>query len=241
MRNTTVEPPLNGSSRGSVLVVDDEPTIAEIVARYLERAGYSTRVAADGAAAVCAASMLRPDLVVLDHKLPGVDGLEVMRRIRAEDPEHPAVIMLSGRADESDRILGLNLGADDYVVKPFSPAELVARIDAVMRRVAPVPDRKAPLSFGDLEIDRAARRVFAGGDEVRLAQREYDLLLYLAEHPGQVFTRDDLMRAIWQYSFYTDTSTVTVHIRRVRAKIESDPAEPRHLKTVWGVGYRFEP
>ena len=228
-------------SRGSVLVVDDEPTIAEVVSRYLERAGYATEVASDGAVAVEAATVSSPDLVVLDAKLPRLDGLEVMRRIRAADSSRPAVIMVSGKATESDRILGLRLGADDYVAKPFSPAELVARVDAVMRRMDHAPRSQEPLVAGDLELDPTARRLHVRGVEVRLTQREFDLLLFLARHPGQVFTRDDLMRAIWRYSFYTDNSTVTVHIRRLRAKIEEDPADPRHIKTAWGVGYRFEP
>jgi DNA-binding response OmpR family regulator len=228
-------------SRGSVLVVDDEPTIAEVVSRYLERAGYATEVASDGAVAVEAAATNAPDLVVLDAKLPRLDGLEVMRRLRAADGSRPAVIMVSGKAAESDRILGLRLGADDYVVKPFSPAELVARVDAVMRRMDHARAPHGRLVLSDLEIDAAARQVLVGGVEVRLTQREFDLLLFLARHPGQVFTRDDLMREIWRYSFYTDNSTVTVHVRRLRSKIEKDPTNPRHIKTAWGMGYRFEP
>jgi DNA-binding response OmpR family regulator len=228
-------------SRGSVLVVDDEPTIAEVVSRYLERAGYATEVVSDGAVAVEAAAMSSPDLVVLDAKLPRLDGLEVMRRLRAADASRPAVIMVSGKAAEADRILGLRLGADDYLAKPFSPAELVARVDAVMRRMPQAPAPQAPMTAGDLKLDPIARRVHARGVEVRLTQREFDLLMFLAAHPGRVFTRDDLMRAIWRYSFYTDNSTVTVHIRRLRAKIEADPADPRHIKTAWGLGYRFEP
>ena len=229
-------------SRGSVLVVDDEPTIAEVVARYLQRAGYATQTASDGAHAMDAATTLQPDLIVLDVKLPRVDGLEVMRRLRAEGRQQPAVILLSGRAGELDRVIGLRSGADDYVVKPFSPVELVARVEAVMRRTEPAPrERVEPIEFRELRIDPAARRVSTRDEEVQLAQREFDLLLYLAEHPNEVFSRDELMRAVWQYSFYTDDSTVTVHMRRLRAKVEEDPANPRHLKTVWGVGYRFEP
>jgi DNA-binding response OmpR family regulator len=228
-------------SRGSVLVVDDETTVAEVVSRYLERAGYATQIASDGAVAVEAAAASSPDLVVLDAKLPRLDGLEVMRRLRAGDGSRPAVIMVSGTAAESDRICGLRMGADDYVLKPFSPAELVARVDAVMRRMDRAPDREARLVRTDLDIDPLARRVLVGGAEVRLAQREFDLLLFLARHPERVFTRDDLMREVWRYSFYTDNSTVTVHIRRLRAKIEEDPANPRYIKTAWGLGYRFEP
>ena len=228
-------------ARGSVLVVDDEPTIAEVVARYLERAGYRTRVASDGVQAIEAAASSRPDLVVLDLMLPGVDGLEVMRRLRDHNRERIAVILLTAKGEEADRIIGLRLGADDYVVKPFSPAELVARVDAVLRRVDTSPGQAAPIELSDLTIDPGARRVFVRGEEVALTQREFEVLLFLARHPGQVFSRNQLMDAVWQYSFYTDTSTVTVHIRRLRAKIEPDPSEPRHIQTVWGVGYRFQP
>jgi two-component system response regulator ResD len=227
--------------RGSVLVVDDEPTIAEVVSRYLERAGYRTRVAYDGVEALELVAKQRPDLVVLDLMLPGVDGLEVMRRLREQDRERIALILLTAKGEESDRIIGLRLGADDYVVKPFSPAELVARVDAVLRRVDTSPAQAAPIELSDMTIDAAARRVFVRGEEVQLTQREFDVLLFLARHPGQAFSRNQLMDAIWQYSFYTDTSTVTVHIRRLRSKIESDPAQPRHIETVWGVGYRFAP
>jgi DNA-binding response OmpR family regulator len=227
--------------RGSVLVVDDEPTIAEVVARYLERAGYRTQVAADGVQALAAVADNRPDLVVLDLMLPGIDGLEVMRRLREQGPEQIATILLTAKGEESDRVVGLRLGADDYVVKPFSPAELVARVDAVLRRIDTSPTRSEPLQCSDLTIDPAARRVHVRGQEAQLTQREFDVLLFLARHPGQVFSRNQLMDAVWQYSFYSDTSTVTVHIRRLRAKIEVDPAQPRHIETVWGVGYRFAP
>jgi len=232
---------MEAHARGSVLVVDDEPTIADVVARYLDRAGYRTRIASTGGQALEAAARERPDLVVLDLMLPGVDGLEVMRRLREQDRDRIAVILLTAKGEESDRVIGLRLGADDYVVKPFSPAELVARVDAVLRRMDTTPAQEAPIELDDLTIDPAARRVFARGEEVQLTQREFDVLLYLARHPGQVFSRNQLMDAIWQYSFYTDTSTVTVHVRRLRAKIEADPADPRHIQTVWGVGYRFQP
>jgi DNA-binding response OmpR family regulator len=232
---------MDDHARGSVLVVDDEPTIAEVVARYLERAGYRTRVAADGLQALEAAASQRPDLVVLDLMLPGIDGLEVMRRLRDQDRDRIAVILLTAKGEESDRVIGLRLGADDYVVKPFSPAELVARVDAVLRRIDTSPTQDAPLELSDLTIDPASRRVFVRGEEAQLTQREFDVLLFLARHPGQVFSRNQLMDAVWQYSFYSDTSTVTVHIRRLRSKIELDPARPHHIQTVWGVGYRFQP
>jgi two-component system response regulator ResD len=227
--------------RRSVLVVDDEPTIAEVVSRYLERAGYRTQVAGDGARALEMVASDRPDLVVLDLMLPGIDGLEVMRRLREHDRERIATILLTAKGEESDRVIGLRMGADDYVVKPFSPIELVARVDAVLRRVDPSSGHDDPIELNDLTIDPASRRVTVRGVEAALTQREFDLLLFLARHPGQVFSRNQLMDAIWQYSFYTDTSTVTVHIRRLRAKIEVDPAQPRHIETVWGVGYRFTP
>ena len=228
-------------SRGNVLVVDDEPTISEVVSRYLERAGYETRVAGSGVDALRLAGEDRPDLVVLDLMLPGMDGLEVMRRLRDQDRGRLAVILLTAKGEETDRVIGLRLGADDYVVKPFSPAELVARVDAVLRRIDTAPDVAEPISFDDLQIDPAARRVTVRGEEIQLTAREYDLLLFFARHPGQVFSRDQLMDSVWQYSFYTDTSTVTVHIRRLRSKIEENPSEPRWLQTVWGVGYRFQP
>ena len=230
-------------SRGRVLVVDDEPTISDVVSRYLRRAGYETQTAASGPEAVSVAESMRPQLVVLDLMLPGFDGLEVMRRLRAdEDGGRVAIILLTAKGEESDRIIGLRQGADDYVVKPFSPAELVARVDAVLRRLdVTEPDTEEPLEFDGLRVEPASRRVFVGGEEVALTHREFDLLLFLARNPGRAFSRNQLMDAVWQYAFYNDTSTVTVHIRRLRAKIEPDPSEPRFIQTVWGVGYRFSP
>lgn len=230
-----------GHSRGSVLVVDDEPTIAEVVSRYLQRAGYDVRTAGDGAAALARAGESSPDLIVLDLMLPGIGGLEVMRRLRSARRDRIAFILLTAKGEESDRVVGLRLGADDYMVKPFSPAELVARVDAVLRRVDTTPSSEGPLVFGSLSIDPSARRVHVAGEEVALTQREFDLLLFLARHPGRAFTRHELINRVWQYSFYTDTSTVTVHVRRLRAKLEPDPERPRFLETVWGVGYRFQP
>lgn len=228
--------------RASVLVVDDEPTIAEIVGRYLERAGYSARTTGDGAEALALALQDRPDLVVLDLMLPGMGGLEVMRLLHEGLEHRTPVVLLTARGEETDRITGLRSGADDYIVKPFSPAELVARVDAVLRRSAPEEkDTKGPpLRFGELEIDPAARRVRLADSEVSLTAKEFDLLLFLARRPGRVFTRDQLMDAVWRYAFYSDTTTVTVHIRRLRAKLEEDPASPRWVQTVWGVGYRFQ-
>ena len=225
--------------RGSILVVDDEPTITDVVSRYLERAGYSTRIAGDGADALRIAGESRPDLVVLDLMMPGMDGLEVMRRLR--EHERVSVILLTAKGEHTDRITGLRLGADDYVVKPFSPAELVARVDAVLRRVNTSLQPEEPIAFEGFELDPVARRVTVRGEEAQLTVREYDLLLHFVRHPGQVFSRDQLMDSVWRYSFYTDTSTVTVHVRRLRAKIEADASNPRWLQTVWGVGYRFQP
>ena len=228
--------------RGLVLVVDDEPTITEVVSRYLERAGYRARAAGDGRSAVELASDERPDLIVLDLMLPGMDGLEVMRRLRATpNGEGLPVILLTAKGEATDRVVGLRLGADDYVVKPFSPAELVARVDAVLRRIEAKPESEDAITFGALVLDPLARRVTLDGDEVQLTTREYDLLVHFMRHPGQVFSRDQLMDSVWRYSFYSDTSTVTVHVRRLRAKIERDPSNPRWLQTVWGVGYRFQP
>jgi DNA-binding response OmpR family regulator len=229
-------------SNGTVLVVDDEMTIVEVVARYLERAGFRTYQATDGPGALRIAETQKPDLVVLDLMLPGFDGLEVMQRLHEQPGKRVAVILLTARGEESDRLVGLRHGADDYVVKPFSPAELVARVEAVMRRITP-PDEDdeaaAPIERGPLRIEPATRRVFLAEEELSLTQREFELLAYLAARPGRVFSRDQLMAAVWEYPFFTDTSTVTVHIRRLRARLHDDAAEPRFIETVWGVGYRF--
>jgi two-component system, OmpR family, response regulator ResD len=225
--------------RGSILVVDDEPTVTDVVSRYLDRAGYSTHVAADGPNALRVAAETKVDLVVLDLMMPGMDGLEVMRRLRQD--KRVSVILLTAKGEPADRITGLRQGADDYVVKPFTPGELVARVDAVLRRADHSPELAEPMMFDGLTLDPVGRRVTVEGEEVQLTVLEFDLLLHMMRHPGQVFSRDQLMDAVWQYSFYTDTSTVTVHMRRLRAKIEDDPSNPRRLQTVWGVGYRFQP
>ncbi len=230
-----------GSEKRTVLVVDDEPTIVEIVARYMERAGYETHQAGDGPEALRLAELHRPDLVVLDLMLPGLDGLEVMRRLHERPGRRIAVILLTARGEESDRLVGLRDGADDYVVKPFSPAELVARVDAVLRRVAPPVAEEPPIEHGPLRLEPATRRAFLDGEELALTMREFDLLAYLAAHPGRVYSRDQLMEAVWGEPFFNDTSTVTVHVRRLRAKLGDDPAAPRFIETVWGVGYRLRP
>jgi two-component system response regulator ResD len=222
-----------------VLVVDDEPTIREIVVRYLERDGFATLEAADGDRARELVERESPDLVVLDLMLPGTDGLELCRWIRSRSGL--PVIMLTARGGESDRIVGLELGADDYVTKPFSPRELTARVRTVLRRAESHLMTDERLSFDGLVIDSSSRDVTRRGESLRLTAREFDLLWFLASHPRRVFAREQLMRRVWGYSAAVDTGTVTVHVRRLREKIEEDPSRPRHLETVWGVGYRFSP
>ncbi len=221
----------------TVLVVDDEPIVREVVVRYLTREGHRTLEAADGKAARAAIETSDPDLVVLDVMLPGTDGLELCRWIRSTS-ELP-VIMLTARGEEADRIVGLELGADDYVTKPFSPRELAARIRTVLRRTAPADERIETLTFGDVTLERATRELRKGSDEIRLTAKEFDLLWFLARNPRRVFSRDQLMSSVWGYAAALDTGTVTVHIRRLREKIEDDPSAPKHLQTVWGVGYRL--
>ena len=222
-----------------VLVVDDEPTIREIVVRYLERDGFKTLEAADGNRARELLESDPPDLVVLDVMLPGTDGLELCRWIRSRS--RLPVIMLTARGEESDRIVGLELGADDYVTKPFSPRELAARVRTVLRRAVTEVVADESLSYDGLVVDSATREVTRDGNPLRLTAREFDLLWFLASHPRRVFSREHLMRRVWGYSAALDTGTVTVHMRRLREKIEDDPSHPRHLETVWGVGYRFAP
>ena len=223
----------------TVLVVDDEPIVREVVVRYLSREGHRTLEAADGAAARSAIERSEPDLVVLDVMLPGTDGLELCRWIRSTS-ELP-VIMLTARGEETDRIVGLELGADDYVTKPFSPRELAARVRTVLRRATPAETPVERLAFGDLSVERSTRELRKGEREVRLTAKEFDLLWFLASHPRRVFSRDQLMSSVWGYAAALDTGTVTVHVRRLREKVEDDPSQPRHLQTVWGVGYRLVP
>jgi two-component system, OmpR family, response regulator ResD len=229
------------SGHRTVLVVDDEPTISEVVSRYLERAGYEARTAADGLEAIRMVEERSPDLVVLDVMLPQVDGIRVLRHLRESQGSGVPVILLTAKGEQDDKLAGLRAGADDYVVKPFSPRELVARVDAVLRRTHPPDEEAAPLRFDQLEIDARGRRVTSAGEDVQLSQREFELLHYLATHPGQAFSRDELMERVWGAATLGDTSTVTVHVRRLRAKIEPEPERPRFVQTVWGVGYRFQP
>jgi len=224
-----------------VLVVDDEPGVRELVGLHLRRDGYSVIPAADGGEALRLFRQTRPDLVVLDLTLPGPGGLEVCRRLRSE--RNVPLIVLTSRGKEEDGIAGLDLGADDYVVKPFSTRELAARVQAVLRRAnsfSASPAHAGTLDSGDLLLEPDTRRVMVrGGTPITLTKREFDLLYHLASHPRRVHTRAQLMEVVWGYAFPIDTRTVTVHVRRLREKIESDPARPRYIQTVWGVGYRF--
>ncbi len=227
-------------SNQRILVVEDEPMVAEVVQRYLRRDGHEVQVVRDGNAALETFDRFQPDLIVLDVMLPGIDGFEVCRRVRARS--QTPVIMLTARGEEIDKLVGLGLGADDYVTKPFSPRELAARVKAMLRRAAQHPQVEGELlRFEDLRINGGMRTVEDRRGSIELTAREFDLLFYLASHPGQVFSRDQLMDAVWDYEFAAETSTVTVHMRRLRSKVEIDPSRPRHLKTVWGVGYKFEP
>jgi DNA-binding response OmpR family regulator len=224
-----------------VLVVEDEPSIREVVALYLERAGFHVTCVEDGNAALAVFEKDPPDLVIMDLMLPGIDGMTLTRYLR-EHGDTP-IIMLTARRDEADRIAGLEMGADDYVVKPFSPQELVSRVRAVLRRTHGtfLQAGTKPVEFDNLQIDPSTRVVRVYGKEVELTAKEFDLLHQLASHPKQVFNRDQLLDRVWGMAEYIDPSTVTVHVRRLREKIENDPSEPAWIQTVWGVGYKFEP
>ena len=226
-----------------IVVVEDDMAIAEVVVRYLEKDGFRVDSYGHGGEALDALLADPPDLLVLDLMLPGIDGAELFRRLRALAPV--PVVMLTARGDETDRIIGLEMGADDYITKPFSPRELVARVKAVLRRVhgslETIEAGASPiLTAGDLHVDVAAREARKDGDVVSLTAREFELLAFFMRHPNTAFRREELLEKVWGYTF-GDTSTVTVHVRRLREKIEDDPGEPAHLATVWGVGYRFEP
>ena len=225
-----------------ILVVEDEASIAEVVSLYLKRAGYSVQIASDGKQAINLFQKQPPDFVILDLMLPQMDGLSLTRWLR--DRSNVPIIMLTARREEIDRIAGLEMGADDYVVKPFSPQELVSRVRAVMRRLGREQsdvESERELNFEDLSIDPRSRVVKVRGEEVELTAKEFDMLYLLARHPKQVFTRDQLLDRVWGGAQYIDPGTVTVHIRRLREKLESDPSNPTRLLTVWGVGYKFEP
>jgi DNA-binding response OmpR family regulator len=229
----------NNPAVSTVLVVDDEPDVRDVVVRYLEQGGFRALQASDGAVARSMLERETPSLVILDLMLPGIDGLSLCRWIR-ERSELP-VIMITALGEELDRLTGLELGADDYLTKPFSPRELVARVKTVLRRTSAPRPTAQPLSVGELLIDPARREASRAGARLRLTTLEFDLLWFLAGNPDRVFSRDQLMAAVWGYTAELDTGTVTVHVRRLREKIERDPARPRHLETVWGSGYRFTP
>ncbi len=222
-----------------VLVVDDDTTVREVVVDYLRAAGHEVRQAVDGAGALESVRASGTDLVVLDVMMPGIDGLEVCRRLRRHSDV--PIVLLTALGSEQDRVVGLEIGADDYVTKPFSPRELVLRVDSILRRSsgATVGDVPSVIIDGDLEVDRDRRRVTLAGTETALTAREFDLLTFFLSRPGVAFSRDDLLQQVWGWSF-GDQSTVTVHVRRLREKIEHDPTTPTRLLTVWGVGYRWE-
>ncbi len=224
-----------------IVIVEDEPSISEVISLYLSRAGYEVTTFSDGLAAFDYFAKMLPDLVILDVMLPGMDGFSLIRNIR--DRSEVPVILLTSRREESDRIAGLELGADDYVVKPFSPQELVSRVRAVLRRTQSKTESPTHriVQTGNLNINPQTREVSANGSEIILTAREFDLLYHLVTHPRQVFSRDQLLESIWGMHDFIDPSTVTVHIRRLREKIELDPTSPVHLVTAWGVGYKFEP
>ena len=226
----------------SILVVDDETTIREVVSRYLEREGFKVREAADGYACLDAIAEHIPDLIILDLMLPGIDGLTITRQLRM-NPKHKAIpiVMLTAKGQTNDRIRGLDIGADDYIPKPFAPREVVSRVNAVLRRAGePVVEPGERLELGELWIDAGARTVVVSGKNIVLSAKEFDLLYYFARNPRQVFNREQLLEHVWGYEFFGDASTVTVHIRRLREKIEVDPSDPKYIVTVWGVGYKFE-
>ena len=232
-------PARHPARREEILIVEDEPMVAEVVQRYLQRDGYRVVTERDGRLALERMMSSPPDLVILDLMIPGVDGYEVCRRMR--ERSNLPIIMLTARGEEVDKLLGLGLGADDYVTKPFSPRELVARVTAVLRRSGRDARPADVIRAGELQINTRARVAEDSRGEIGLTAREFDLLSHLARHPGQVFSREHLMSSVWDPDFAGDASTVTVHMRRLRAKVERDPSRPRYLKTVWGVGYKFEP
>ena len=228
-------------STDHIMLVEDEPSISEVVTLYLKRAGFQVQAFADGALALEQLQQNLPDLLVLDLMVPNMDGYEITRWLR--DRSDVPIIILTARRSEADRIAGLEMGADDYVVKPFSPQELVSRVRAVLRRThRDVEEEGEPtLDIGDLQINPKTRLVILNGEEIGLTAKEFEMLWHMARHPRQVFTRDQLLESVWGLSDYIDPGTVTVHIRRLREKIEADPSKPRYLQTVWGVGYKFEP
>jgi len=230
--------PMNGHH---VLIVDDEPNVGDVLGIYLRRENFSVSIARDGRAALDEIQRRPPDLLILDLMLPHVDGLQIVRRLREGETSSVPILILSARTEESDRILGLELGADDYVTKPFSPKEVVTRVKAMLRRTKNTTIAvEKPATYGGLHIDPRTREVLIDGKARPLTAKEFDLLWFLARHPRQVFSRDQLLEHVWGFAEYVDPSTVTVHVRRLREKIETDPSRPQFVQTVWGVGYKFE-
>jgi DNA-binding response OmpR family regulator len=236
-----LSPPQQSQDRSTqtVLVVDDEPVVRDVVVRYLRRDGFETLTASDGGAARRLIEERVLSLVVLDVMLPGTDGLSLCHWIRGRS--NLPVILLTARGEEADRIVGLELGADDYVTKPFSPRELAARVRSVLRRNNGGSQPRETITFGEIELDAGSREATRAGSDIQLTAKEFELLWFLASHPRHVFSRDQLMARVWGYEAAVDTGTVTVHVRRLREKIETDPSRPGHLQTVWGVGYRLDP
>lgn len=232
------------ANSSEILVVDDEASVVEVVTLYLQREGFKVRSAANGTDALIALQSSRPALVILDVMLPHIDGISLIKRMRENQALDVPVIMLTARSQETDRIYGLELGADDYVTKPFSPAELVSRVKAVLRRTqgrSAAAEQEQPVDYGNIVVDPVTREVTVRGRKIDLTATEFNLLWFMASHPRQVFKRDQLLESVWGFSDYVDPSTVTVHIRRLREKIEVNPSKPDWLQTVWGVGYKFEP
>ena len=232
-----------GKPTRRILIVDDEPTVREVLGQYLQLEGYMVMQAADGLEALRLAEASPPDLVILDLMLPGIDGLDVCSRLRAKSAV--PILMLTARTEDADKFAGFEAGTDDYITKPFRAREVVLRVQAIMRRIeavsAPAMVFDSDLRFGTLVIRPRLHQAERDGVPLDLTIKEFELLLYLATHPGQVCTRQDLLRHVWSYEYFDGGSTITVHMRRLREKVEPDPARPRHLRTVWGVGYRFEP
>jgi two-component system, OmpR family, response regulator ResD len=232
-----------GKPTRRILIVDDEPTVREVLGQYLQLEGYMVLQAADGLEALRLAEVSPPDLVILDLMLPGIDGLDVCSRLRARSAV--PILMLTARTEDADKFAGFEAGTDDYITKPFRAREVVLRVQAIMRRIeavsAPAMVFDSDLRFGNLVIRPRLHQAERDGVPLDLTIKEFELLLYLATHPGQVCTRQDLLRHVWSYEYFDGGSTITVHMRRLREKVEPDPARPRHLRTVWGVGYRFEP
>jgi DNA-binding response OmpR family regulator len=240
METEMVKPEAQAEPAGRVLVVDDDPTVSDVVGRYLERAGFVVDKAGDGATALAVAAERSPDLVVLDLMLPGMSGMDVCRRLRRMSDV--PIVMLTALGEEADRVVGFETGADDYVTKPFSPRELALRVQSVLRRAGRTeqPADAEPLVDGDLVLDPVSRTARRNSGTLNLTVREFDLLAYLMRHPNRAFTRAELLQQVWGWTF-GDQATVTVHVRRVREKVEDDPQQPCRIVTVWGVGYRYEP